>query len=132
MDSNFEGNVLIIFEDQNGKDPAFANTTRLYDIGPSGILRTKFKPNYGQFNITFYDKGESSNRIIPYVVRQDNDSSAERVVFNKITGKFYSKEQKKDIHFELFSVGRRSKLDSITSQRTALILREVHPSKVVL
>jgi hypothetical protein len=43
----FEGPVLIVFNDPNGTQPEYEGKSRLYEIPPSGVLRTQFPPNDG-------------------------------------------------------------------------------------
>lgn len=43
----FTGKVLVLFNCKDGKPEEWVNGRRLYEIPPSGVLKTQFKPNTG-------------------------------------------------------------------------------------
>lgn len=44
---NFQGNVLIIFDQKNGRPAEYEKGLRTFTIPETGVLRTQFQPDYG-------------------------------------------------------------------------------------
>lgn len=82
---NFTGYVIVIFNQPNGQEPVYLDNSRVYVIPPSGILRTKFKPNYGWSSESqFYNGSILSENRLPYVWRPDS-IPAHRIVAHGLT-----------------------------------------------
>jgi hypothetical protein len=58
----FEGPVLIAFNDPDGTQPKYDGKSRLYEIPPSGVLRTQFPPNDGWSRPVYAYVDEQGNR----------------------------------------------------------------------
>lgn len=70
---NFTGYVIVIFNQPNGEKPTYFEDSRVYVIPPSGILKTKFRPNYGTSNPSkFYYREVCMGKRIPYILRPDS------------------------------------------------------------
>ena len=50
-----EGKIFVLFDCEDGKPKKWKNGKRLYEIPPSGVLKTKFKENTGY--ISFKEEG---------------------------------------------------------------------------
>lgn len=58
----FEGPVLIIFNDPDGEPREYEGKSRVYEIPPSGVLRTQFPPNDGWSRPVYMYVDEQGNR----------------------------------------------------------------------
>lgn len=47
LPKNFQGYVIIVFDDQNGQDEKYEDGFRVYEIPSNGVLKTKFKSQHG-------------------------------------------------------------------------------------
>lgn len=70
---NFTGYVIVIFNQPNGEKPTYFENSRVYVIPPSGILKTRFEPNFGWSSPSqfYYREIDIENRI-PYILRPDS------------------------------------------------------------
>jgi len=116
---NFEGNILIIYEQQNGMDATYENKNRVYFFDTTGVLKTKFAPNYGmQKNHYFYVDSLGKRSLIKYVIPSQLRQSDEVVCYNKETGKDFDKKRNVDRHFEIFTIAKEKNIDSIGNKRS--------------
>ena len=111
---DYEGNLIIIYDQKEGKDPVYDNQTRVYTFDKSGVLTTKFKANYGiQQNQYYYVDSLGSRTNIKYNLPARLTSNKEHVVLNLGTGNDFDTTQKVKRHFELLTVARQYHVDSI-------------------
>lgn len=126
MPENFQGNVLIIFDQKNGVDSSYEGGKRVYKIDTTGVLRTKFNKNYGKHQSFFYQLDKNNTRIplryiLPVHIENISPESKETFVYNIETGKDYDKKTSKDRYFELFTITNRTNLDSIGNLKSSFM-----------
>ena len=115
----FEGNLIIIFEQNDGNDTSYDKQTRLYNFDKSGVLKTKFKPNYGTQQKQYYYVDSLGNKInIAYRLPSDPTDGQEPIVLNIEPGNDFDTIKKRKRHFELFTVARQYHVDSIAELRS--------------
>jgi len=101
----YKGSVLIIFNQEDGLPKEYEGDKRVYRIPKNGILKTKFKPNYGiQKHQFFYVNSNNERSEIPFINMQD------KAVLNKITD-----EEKMYIYFEE-TLGKVERYDPKTKE----------------
>lgn len=116
---NYEGNLLIVFNQQEGEETLYENKERIYHFGTSGILKTKFQSNYGiQNNFYFYLDSLGTRTRLRYLLPSELKDTDEVVILNKETGNDFDTTHKIKKHFELFTVGKQSNSDSIGNLRS--------------
>ncbi len=125
--SNYEGNVLIIFDQKSGVPPLYENGRRVYEIPSSGVLRTQFSP-ISLYEVYFRYKDSSE---IKYLTSSDsknkkNDSN-EIVICNLEPGEY---EPKKDIKltYQIFSVCSLKSMENIGDKRDDFIWTNILPN----
>jgi len=128
LPQGFQGNVLIIFNQMDGKDITYESGKRVYRIDTSGVLKTKFKENYGKHQALFYKVDEKDTRIalrylLPSQVEAIPKSSNEIFIYNLESGKDFETALSRDRHFELFTVSTLGNLDSIGNSKDRFILK---------
>ena len=64
----YVGPVVIAFDRDDGTPEKYENRTRIYEIPPSGILKTKFSRNDGAHHVWefYYVKADGTKRDLPY------------------------------------------------------------------
>jgi hypothetical protein len=113
---DYEGNLIIIFDQKEGKDPVYDNQTRVYTFDQSGVLKTKFKVNYGiQQNQYYYVDSVGTRTNIKYNLPSQATKSNDYVVLILGTGNNFDTAQKIKRHFELLTVARQYHVDSIAN-----------------
>ena len=119
---NYEGNLIILFNQQDGKDTAFDKQERIYRFDKYGILKTKFQPNYGLQQNHYYYLDSLGNRTpLRYLLPSQLKDTDEMVVCNKETGNDFDTTRKIKRHFELLTVGKQSNVDSLANLRSKFI-----------
>ncbi|NAS12670.1 DUF6843 domain-containing protein [Poritiphilus flavus] len=84
----YQGAVLIIFNQEDGTPKEYEESKRVYRIPTDGVLRTKFKPNFGtQKHQFFYVDDEGKRTEIPFVMVQGKENLSG---INKGDGKVYA------------------------------------------
>lgn len=68
LPEGYTGYVVVLYNQADGVEEKYEGDKRVYEIPSSGILKTKFKADYGwsEFPEFYYGKIDESNRI-PYV-----------------------------------------------------------------
>lgn len=121
--SGFIGHIIIIFEQSDGEEAIYENGKRVYVIPENGILKSKFKANYGTKQIIFYyiDKLEKRNPIPSDFEFQGIDStqidSNQVVYFEKRIVGISKPRQENKIRYERVSIGKISQMDSLKKTR---------------
>lgn len=112
LPEGFIGEVYILFENNEGIDAKYKEGYRVYEIPSSGVLKTKFTPNYGQlskeFSQYFYvnDDGrltripEKENKLVDGKLVPIIDSTIVQI-YGKTVGSVGEK-----IYFERFIVDK--------------------------
>ncbi|MHA4847191.1 DUF6843 domain-containing protein [Flavitalea antarctica] len=119
---NFEGNLLIVYNQENGTDTIYEGRDRVYSFDTTGILRTKFKPNYGlQRNFYFYIDSLGNRHSLRYGILSQLNGNNEVVCLNKETGKDFDKSKSVDRHFEMITVAKQVNMDSIGDLRSSFL-----------
>jgi len=116
---NFEGNVLIIFNQKDGLNIVYEDHTRVYQIDTSGVLRTKFSGNYGlKRNYYYYVDSLGKRTAVKFALPSQLTGKNEVVVLNPETGNYYDTTKKVERHFEMFTVAKEIRIDSIGNLRS--------------
>lgn len=120
---NFEGNILIVFDQKDGSSMEYEQGLRVYKIPDSGVLRTKFKPNYGMHEIDkfYYVNPDGRRTELKYFVNGlheiEKEKKSDVMCFNMETGS----DNNSTRHFLIFSVAQVQNADSIISQRSSFL-----------
>lgn len=115
---NFEGNLLLVFEQKDGSDILYEEKTRMYKFDTIGVLKTKFAPNNGLHRKTYYYVDSVRARfLIKYVVSSQLNESDEVVCINHEAGNDFDKKISAPRHFELMTIAKGKHIDSIGKHR---------------
>jgi hypothetical protein len=115
---NFEGNILLVFEQKEGADTLYEGKTRVYRFDTTGILKTKFAPNYGIQRKSYYYVDSIGGRFpIKYVISAQLRDTDEVVCINHEAGSGFDKKKSARRHFELMTIAKEKNIDSIGNQR---------------
>jgi hypothetical protein len=117
---NYEGNVLVIFDQPDGADTLYEGNRRVYKIDTTGVLKTKFKANYGIRNMDlYYAVDDAGNRTkLKYLTIVDTLRENNVVVcMIHETGNYFDKKIAAKVHFARFIVSTIAYSDSIANQR---------------
>jgi hypothetical protein len=124
LPKEYEGNILIVFDQSNGMEIEQKDNSRIYKIPKNGVLKVRIKPKFGVGKISFYQSTIEQQNEISYINSSDWDNITNKqskvVCWNLETGSDSDSNNKKR-HFEVFSVGRVSKSDSISDARSAFV-----------
>ncbi|HEY8400331.1 MAG TPA: hypothetical protein VIK89_03665 [Cytophagaceae bacterium] len=128
---DFEGNILIIFNQKDGMDISYEDGKRVYKIDSTGVLKTQFVENYGVHQNFFYVVEENNKRIpLRYLLPAHKEnipkSSAEIFIYNMETGKDYDAKVSKDRYIELFTVSTIKNLDSIGNLKSSFMWKQLN------
>ena len=116
---NYEGNLLIIFNQDHGVDTTYEQQARVYSFDTTGVLITKFSPNYGiQQNRYYYVDALGNRTDLKYALPSHLKGTDNVVIFNKETGNDYDTSKKMKRHFELLTVARERNMDSIANLKS--------------
>lgn len=118
----FEGNLLIVFNKTNGSDSLYEDGKRVYVFNNTGILETKFGPNYGtKQNFYFYGNRNGKRSSLKYLYGNKLTNENEVVVHNRETGKMYNQALSRDVYFEISTVGKQKNIFSIEETRSSFL-----------
>lgn len=124
---NFEGNILIIYDQFDGSNVVYENKSRLYIFDTTGVLKTKFKPNYGlQQNEYFYVNRVGERKIIYYSNYSKLKNSDSVFCYNNETGKQFDTKAGIDKYFETFTIAKEINIDSIGNLRSSFIWKNLN------
>jgi hypothetical protein len=116
---DFEGNLLIVFNQDKGTDAVYEKQARLYLFDTTGVLMTKFSPNYGvQQNHYYYVDSLGNRTDIKYALPSQLKGTDDVVIINQETGNGFDTSKKVKRHFELLTVARERNVDSIANLRS--------------
>jgi hypothetical protein len=123
----FEGNILIIFGQDDGVDSVHEGKNRLYKFDTTGILKTKFKENYGvQRNYFFYVDNVGSRTPIKYAIPTQLKGTNEVVIYNQENGNDFDKNKSAFRYFEMVTVAKEKNIDSIGNLRNNFMLKNLN------
>jgi hypothetical protein len=123
---NFEGNVIIIYDQNDGANISYEGKSRLIKLDSTGVLKTKFKPNYGiQKNSFFYADSIGRRYQIDYILPGQLEKTGEIVVYNQETGSDFDKKNNLKRHFEMLTVAMQKNVDSIANLRSMLMWKKL-------
>ncbi len=118
----FEGNVLVVYNQPDGKDTLYENHTRVYKIDPSGILKTKFIHDRRTQIVNFYSIDENGKRqpiqLISNEFPKIKDSS-EVVCVHLVPMNDFDEKRKTQRYFDIFTIAKPKNIDSILDRRDA-------------
>lgn len=86
---NFKGWVVILFNQKDGTIPDYKEGSRIYRIPSSGILKTKFGSNTGEFglnDVKFYFDGDSTRDMIPHFNLTKDSTLTQSQIFRYANG----------------------------------------------
>jgi hypothetical protein len=118
LPSGYTGSVIILFNQSDGQPKKHFNGSRIFNIPPSGILKTKFKAEYGRTYISrFYYKDISEESELPAVIDwEDFDSGIIRASLPSI-GKAYKKiDGSEFVEYEFFFVGTKEQIENYSEE----------------
>jgi hypothetical protein len=119
---NYEGNLMIIFNQDNGVDTFYEKQGRVYQFDTIGVLMTKFSPNYGIRQNHYYYVDSLGNRTnINYALPSQLKGTNDVVIINQEAGNGFDTSKKVERHFELLTVARERNVDSIGNLRSDFI-----------
>jgi hypothetical protein len=127
LPKNYKGYVVVIFNQKNGSSPKFENGKRLYEIPPSGILKTQFKGNYGlkDFPEFYFEKITLENKIASY-------TEFDKIPLNTLVGFIGANGTankdlagKKTIEYALFYVGDNNDITTAIEQAEKLDIAQL-------
>jgi hypothetical protein len=116
---NFQGNVLIIFNQKDGGPAEYEGESRIYRIPESGVLRTQFEPSYGISKMDEFYLVDSlgDRKKLEYLYggpKISTRKSTAAICYGLETGK----DNNGTRHFLVFSVAEPHNADSISEQRS--------------
>src|SRR5690349_8688658 len=115
---NFEGNLLIVFNQDKGAATIYEQQARVYSFDTTGVLLTGFSPNYGIQQSHYYFADSLGNRTdIHYALPSQLKGTDDFVIVHSETGNDFDTSKKVKRHFELLTVAREKNVDSIANLR---------------
>lgn len=109
---NYKGYILIIFNQENGAPIKYKDEKRVYQIPPSGVLKTQFSGNYGSVGFAefYYERITSENKLPSFAdITQIPQNTV--VGFRGATGTVKkSADSENRIEFVEFYVGTREQI----------------------
>lgn len=131
LPDNFQGNVIILFNQLGGANPEYLDGFRVYRIPHSGVLKTKFESGHGNYAIAKYcyasqfkNIKENTGCILNYDVLKILTKRDSAKIKNMSTTVFcfrhpsFGQDRMKG---ELFTISTIAKSDSIYQLGEALI-----------
>lgn len=83
----YTGPIIILHNQKDGAEKKYDQGKRVYDIPHTGILKTKFKANYGTSNSPLFYYGKVNGEEIPYKTEINNLSENSVNAFGGSVGK---------------------------------------------
>ncbi|MBC2844629.1 DUF6843 domain-containing protein [Winogradskyella flava] len=90
ISENFNGVVIVVFNQDNGKEESFKGNRRKYEIPSDGVLFTQFKKTKGELDHKFYIKNDK-NRIVgelPFLPSIEHPDISLRYVLDLYDGNY--------------------------------------------
>ncbi len=123
--NQFIGNVIIVFDQPNGKPAEYKEGKRVYRISPNGVLMTQFAPNHGWHSSDEYwytDTRYNPQKLLRYIGKT---SDADRMSIDTVC---YNLEPITDsntprTHYIAFIVSPLQMADSIYELQSATIFK---------
>ena len=118
--NNYEGVVIVLFNQLNGEQEKYLDNRRLFDIPQNGILATRFKKTkHGELDQLFYYKDNNSNKkteLKPYSVGIADERK--NYIMNGVYGEFTNKldssnTSKYPVRYRMFTIGKIKDKDSL-------------------
>jgi|SRR5690606_14140487 len=113
LPENYTGYVVIIFDQDNGAKKKYEKGKRIYEIPPSGILKTQFKADYGLSHFPeFYYKSIQNENKVPYIYEYDSLTNDKVVGFGGRSGVANRDlEGKSVVRFREFYIGTKVQIE---------------------
>ena len=112
---NYEGNVLIIFDQPEGADTLYDGDSRVYKIDTTGVLKTKFSKIKGSHPVHFYLVDPNGHRTpIKYEAfsKSIDTTSNEVICFNIEDGSDVDPKKSSRRYFEVMTIFRQNNIGS--------------------
>lgn len=118
LPSGYTGTVLILFNQSEGETEKYLNGSRVFNIPRSGILKTKFKAEYGRINIPkFYYKGISEESELHAIVDWKNFDNGIISASLPSIGKVYKKlDGSEFVEYEFFFIGTKEQIENYSEE----------------
>lgn len=108
---DYTGYVIILFEQENGREKEYEDQKRLYKVSENGILKTKFEAEYGvgNFPTFFYENIEGQQ--IPYKAEFERVELDNVNAFGGSVGKANKNlEGTSFVRFALYYIGNKEQI----------------------
>ena len=118
LPENYIGYVVIIFGQVEGSEKKYENGKRVYEIPPSGILKTQFEADYGRSDFPeFYYRNIQEENRIPYRYDFESLSDDEIVGFGGRSG-VANRDLKGSsvVRFREFFIGNKSQIENAVKE----------------
>lgn len=130
---NYEGVVIVLFNQSNGEEEKYIDNRRLYDIPKNGILATKFpKTTHGKLDQKFYYKDNNGNKkteIQPY--SSGTTDERRNYIMNGVYGNFTNNldsanPNKYPINYKMFTIGKIKDKDSLQALSDSFLQKFIY------
>lgn len=111
---NYTGYIIILYNQESGTKPKYADGKRVYEVSRNGILKTQFTGNYGWagFPEVYYEKIASENKI-PFRFDPKKLPVDSVVAYGGASGGANKDaEGKERVEFRLFYIGNKAQIDT--------------------
>ena len=78
------GTIRILFDQENGTEKKYEGEKRVYEIPESGVLKTKFSPEFGYHFPKYYYVSKSGKRIEIQPILELNKNVLDTIDKNKV------------------------------------------------
>ncbi|RAJ95696.1 hypothetical protein LX87_03444 [Larkinella arboricola] len=123
----FKGYILVIFNQKIGKDEAYRNGSRIYNIPTSGVLKTKFRANYSWSEAPefYYNKINEKQKLPTYF---ETRKIPEGIIVGLIGSNGSANkdfEAKETVEFAFFYVGTKLEIEQYKEEAQKLDIIEL-------
>jgi hypothetical protein len=118
LPSNYTGSVIILFNQSDGETEKYLNGNRIFNIPPSGILKTKFKAEYRKTLIPkfYYDVISKESELPAIIDWKDFDNGIVSASLPSI-GKGYKKlDGSEFVEYEAFFIGTKEQIEKYSEE----------------
>lgn len=118
LPKDYTGYVIIFFNQPNGASEQVYNNKRIYNIPKSGVLKTKFSPEYLQTHLPeFYYNEVNKKYQLPLVVDWKDYKKETINISMPSMGKTYKKiDGSEAIEYEIFFVGTKDQVQKYSEE----------------
>jgi hypothetical protein len=121
LPEGYVGYIAIIFNQDEGTAEKYVDGKRVYEIPPSGILKTKFNADYGWAKFPEFYYGSLEGKKIPYKYDFKNLPTDSIVAFGGTTGKANRDlEGTSFVSFSNFYIGNKQQIEEAVDEASKL------------